>query len=78
MGKDMNYFVEEIQTYENGTAAQLSFGPLEEDDAQEKYHLCLAAAAKSGLPCHSVTILDGESRQVERKCYKHKTEGEQA
>lgn len=64
------FFVEEIQTYANGSAAQLSFGPLNEDDSQEKYHLCLAAAAKSGLPCHSVTILDNEGRMVERKAYK--------
>ena len=67
----MKYFVEEIQTYANDSSAQLSFPDLEEDDAQEKYHLCLAAAAKSKLPCHAVTILDQEGRLVERKCYKH-------
>ena len=72
----MKYFVEEIQTYANGSSAQLSFPDLEEDDAQEKYHLCLAAAAKSKLPCHAVTILDQEGRLVERKCYKHETQEE--
>ena len=70
----MKYFVEEIQTYEDGTAAQLSFPDLEEDEEQEKYHLCLAAAAKSKLPCHAVTILDQEGRLVERKAYKPKKE----
>lgn len=74
----MNFFVEEIQTYVDGTSAKLSFGPFNDDDSQEKYHLCLAAAAKSGLPCHAVTILDAEGHSTERKCYKRTVEGEQA
>ena len=72
---DIKFFVEELQTYDDGSTAQISFPDLGEDDAQERYHLWLAAAAKSGLPCHAVTILDQEGRMVERKCYKkHKEE----
>lgn len=68
----MKYFVEEIQTFADGNVVQIPADTaLDEDDAQAKYHTCLAAAAKSGLPCHAVTILDSEGRLVERKCYKH-------
>ena len=66
----MKYFVEELQTYTDGSAAQLPFGPLEKSDAEEKYHQCLAAAAKSGLPCHAVTMLDAQGRLIKREMYK--------
>ena len=68
----MKYFVEEIQTYTDGNAAQLPFGPLEESAAEEKYHMCLAAAAVSTLPCHAVVMLDTEGRLIKREKYTHK------
>lgn len=70
----MKYFVEEIQTYTDGPAAQLPFGPLDEAEAEQKYHTCLAAAAVSGLPCHAVTMLDAEGRLIKREKYSHKEE----
>lgn len=70
----MKYFVEEIQTYEDDTAAQIPFGPLEKSDAEEKYHICLAAAAVSTIPCHAVVMLDAEGRLIKREKYTHKEE----
>lgn len=70
----MMYFVEEIQTYADGSAAQLPFGPLEESAAEQKYHICLAAAAVSALPCHAVVMLDAEGRLIKREKYTHKEE----
>lgn len=72
----MNYFVEELQTYTDGSSAQIPFGPLEKNDAEEKYHLCLAAAAKSGLPYHAVVMLDQEGRLIKRELYKPETTGD--
>ena len=65
----MKYFVEEIQTYADGNAAQLEFGPLKERLAEKKYHECLAAAAVSNLPCHAVVLLDAEGRLIKREKY---------
>ena len=66
----MKYFVEELQTYTDGSAAQIPFGPLEESAAEEKYHICLAAAAVSTIPCHAVVMLDAEGRLIKREMYK--------
>jgi len=73
----MKYFVEEIQTFANGTVAHLpSFGPYDEPEAEQKYHTCLAAAAVSELPCHAVAMLDSEARLIKREKYVHREEQE--
>lgn len=74
----MQYFVEEIQTFTNGTVAHLPpFGPYNEPEAEQKYHTCLAAAAVSGLPCHAVVMLDAEGRLIKREKYSHKEDEEE-
>lgn len=66
----MNYIIIEAQT-QNGTTAIVT--PAVYSDRVEAEAVFLekcAAARRSGLPCHSVTLLDEEGAVVARKCFK--------
>ena len=66
----MKFINIEIQKYVDGSIGKLTSNPLEESQAEADYHTRLSAAALSGLPCHSVTMLDEEGRFVKREVYK--------
>jgi len=68
----MKYIVEEMKTLEDGSVEKKGSEPLEEKWAERDYHLRLADAAISGLPCHAVTLLDSEGRMIKREKYKAK------
>ena len=54
----MKWLVIEIQTMANGTVANLVTAHDTEKLAESKWHTVMAAAAVSGLPVHSATLLD--------------------
>ena len=66
----MKYINIEIQTDANGNVTRLVSDPLEKSAAENDYHTRLSYAALSGLPCHSVTMLDSEGRFIKREEYK--------
>ena len=66
----MKYINIEIQTDANGNVTRLVSEPLEKSAAENDYHTRLSYAALSGLPCHSVTMLDSEGRFIKREEYK--------
>lgn len=68
----MKYIVEEMKTFEDGRVEKEGSEPLEEMWAERDYHLRLADAAISGLPCDAVTLLDSEGRMIKREKYKAK------
>lgn len=66
----MNYIIIEAQT-NNGTTAIVT--PAVYSDAVEAEAVFLekcAYARRSGLPCHSVTLMDQEGAIIARKCFK--------
>ena len=66
----MNHVIIELQTV-NGTTAVVT--PAVYSDSVEAEAVFLekcAAARRSGLAVHSVTLLDQEGKIVARKCYK--------
>lgn len=67
----MNYVVIEIQTYDNGTTACLTDSFTEKNLAEQKYHTALAAAAVSGLPCHSVIMVTNTGSFMKCETYEN-------
>lgn len=59
------FLVIEIQKGENGSLSWLVTQHSDLRDALSKYHSVLAAAAKSGLPRHSATIVYEDGHVVE-------------
>ena len=74
------YYIIEIQKYENGEYGDLKHIAYDEDStkarlkAESKYHEVLAAAAISELPSHSATLLTSDGREVMHQCYTHTIE----
>lgn len=66
----MKFMNVEIQTDANGNVARLVSDPLKRSLAEQDYHTRLSYAAVSGLPCHSVSMLDAEGRLIKREEYK--------
>jgi hypothetical protein len=67
----MNYIIIEAQTQNNATAVVTPI-PVYGDrvEAEAVFLEKCAYARRSGLPCHSVTLLDQEGAIVARKCFK--------
>ena len=67
----MNYIIIEAQTQNNATAVVAPI-PVYSDrvEAEAVFLEKCAYARRSGLPCHSVTLLDQEGAIVARKCFK--------
>lgn len=68
----MNHIIVEEQTI-NGSTAVVTPIPVYINNPVEAEAVFLekcAAARRSGLPVHSVTLLDEEGRIVARKCYR--------
>ncbi len=66
----MNYVIIEMQTNAQGTTAVVT--PVTYDDAIEAeaaFLLKASYARQSGLPCHSVILMDQTGKQIARKCF---------
>ena len=61
-----NFYVIEIQTNANGTSGVLPYGYETQADADEKYGLVFAAAAKSNVLVHTVMLVDSRGQHVRR------------
>lgn len=64
------YIVIELQTNFNGVVGNSVWSYENRSNAEEKYHLVLAAAAKSGLPCHAAVMLQNDGLQLAAQAYK--------
>lgn len=71
------YYIFEIQQYQNGEFGHIVHFAYDEDPtkarlkAESKYHEVLAAAAVSELPSHSATLITSDGRALMNQCYKH-------
>lgn len=67
----MSYIIIEAQTHDNTTAVVTPI-PVYADriEAEAVFLEKCAYARRSGLPCHSVTLLDEEGAVIARKCFK--------
>lgn len=71
------YYIMEIQQYENGEYGHIVHFAYDADaakarlKAESKYHEVLAAAAISELPSHAATLLTADGRVIMNQCYKH-------
>lgn len=66
----MKFVTVELQTMDDGSVANLTTVWDTRAQAEGAFHTILAAAAQSGLPAHSCTLLDGEGQVVNWQCYK--------
>lgn len=72
---DARYLVIEIRTNDDGTISNTatSFAPTERNQAENKYHSVLAAAAISAKPIHAAVLMTAEGHMLDAKCYYHET-----
>ena len=66
------YIVIEIQTNASGAVGNFVWAFVTENEAFSKYHTVLAAAAVSGLPCHSCVILRNDGLQIAAQHFDHR------
>lgn len=67
----MTYIVLELQTNTDGTVGNLVYSFADRNQAEQKYHTILAAAAVSNLPKHAAIILADDGRSLMYQCYRH-------
>lgn len=68
------YIVMEIQ--KTGTVATLVTAYEDRNQAEQKYHTVLAAAAVSAVPKHGAVMLTDEGVRLKGECYIHEEEEE--
>ena len=66
----MNYIVIEMQT-SNGLTAVLTTTKATLNEAENKYHSVLAAAAISSVDVHSAALLNERGQLVKYECFEH-------
>lgn len=66
----MNYIIIETQTQNGATAVVTPAVYSDRVEAEAVFLEKCAYARRSGLPCHSVTLLDQEGAVIARKCFK--------
>lgn len=66
----MKYVTVELQTSADGSVANLTTVWDTRAKAESAFHTILAAAAQSGLPAHSCTMLDSEGQIMNWQCYR--------
>lgn len=66
----MNYIIIEAQTQNGATAVVTPAVYSDRVEAEAVFLEKCAYARRSGLPCHSVTLLDQEGAVIARKCFK--------
>lgn len=64
------YLVIELQTT-NGTTSYIGTVKATRDEAEQKYHQILAAAAVSSVEIHTAVILNPEGGKIKGETYKH-------
>jgi hypothetical protein len=73
------YYVVEIQQYQDGTYGHIVHYAYDEDPdkarmkGESKYYEVLSAAAISELPSHAAILFSAEGFPIDHKCYKHTT-----
>ena len=72
----MTFIVIELQTNANGTVGNIVNSYTERSQAEQQYHLVLAAAAVSALPSHAAVMLTSEGQMVSHAVYHHAVEPE--
>ena len=71
------YYVMEIQQYQDGTYGDIKHFAYDEDPdlarmkGESKYYEVLAAAAVSALPSHAAILFSSEGFPIMHQCYKH-------
>lgn len=65
----MKYVTIELQTAPDGSVAGITSVWDTRAEAEGAFHTVLAAAAGSGLPAHACTLIDGEGRTLDWRCY---------
>lgn len=65
------YIVMEIQTPAEGNPATIVTTHGSYEEAQQKYHQILAAAAVSSVAKHSAVVMTDDGFQTHRECYEH-------
>lgn len=65
------YIVMEIQKTDAQTVAQLVTTHATREEAEQKYHLVLSAAAVSAVPVHAAVMLSDEGNTVRSEKYAH-------
>lgn len=70
------YLVIELQTNADGTVANLVYQFSSRDEAENKFHSILAAAAISALPVHAAVMLTNAGTMVRSEYYRHGGEEE--
>ena len=66
----MNYIVLESQTT-NGSTAVLTTTKPTLNEAENKYHTVLAAAAISAVDVHSAALLNERGQLIKYECFEH-------
>lgn len=67
----MTYIVIELQVNVGGAVSNLVYAYTDRQQAENKYHTILAAAAVSGLPCHSAVMIAEDGTPIQHQCYRH-------
>lgn len=76
------YYIEEIQKYDDGSYGNISHFAYDEDadiarqKGEAKYYEVLSAAAVSALPQHSAILFYSDGTPIMHKCYTHKKKQE--
>lgn len=72
----MKYVVVELQGKKD-QVANIVTAYSSVNQAEEKYHQVLSAAAVSSIPCHSCVMLNEEGMFIKSECFKHETESQE-
>lgn len=67
----MSYIVIELQTNANGTVGNIVTAYTDRNQAEQKYHTVLAAAAVSALPAHAAVLITSDGMTLAHECYHH-------
>lgn len=68
------FYVIEIQTNSDGTSGNLVYAYADKADAEEKYGLLYATAAKSTVLVHTVVMLTDRGDMLAHKAFVHPVE----
>ena len=72
----MKYVVIELQDM-GSQVANLVTAYESVNQAEQKYHQTLAAAAVSDIPCHSAVMVNSEGGFIKSECFKHESTEEE-
>lgn len=65
------YIVIELQTNADGSVGNFVWAFDSRNQAEQKYHTVLAAAAVSELPTHAAVLLTSKGYELAQQCYEH-------